>query len=162
MFVNRNPNESPPSSQHISHLFKHNHIASPIEQATSKLVGDVNTMTSHKQKRQTAFSGPTSMATVPQMRRIKRNRHNPDSYEFDDDDGDSDDEDDGNENDIDNHKNGSNNSDDDDDGDDSNKASEEQYDEKHNHDRLDDTANQHIPFWDPYDSVNQLYLEVGK
>lgn len=29
-------------------------------------------------------------------------------------------------------------------------------------DRLDDVANLRIPFWDTYDSINQLYLEMGK
>lgn len=71
-----------------------------------------------------------------------RNKRNHDSYETDDDD----EHDDVNE------------EDDDDDGVDTN----ERYDGKHNHDRLDDTSNQHIPFWDTYDSVNQLYLEIGK
>lgn len=28
-------------------------------------------------------------------------------------------------------------------------------------DRLDDIANLRIPFWDTYDSINQLYLEMG-
>ncbi|KAJ6649750.1 Neuroligin-4, Y-linked [Pseudolycoriella hygida] len=34
--------------------------------------------------------------------------------------------------------------------------------ERPNHpDRLDDIANLRIPFWDTYDSINQLYLEMG-
>lgn len=39
----------------------------------------------------------------------------------------------------------------------------ESAEEQPNHlDRLDDIANLRIPFWDTYDSINQLYLEMGK
>lgn len=157
----RSPNESPPSSLHISHLFKHNHIASPIEQATSKLTSDtiVDSSKSHIQKRQTTFDDSASS-----MKRIRQIRNNHDSYEIDDEDENSV-EDERRENGMDG--NDDNNDDDDtDDGDDDSDAhketDEKHYDEKDNHDRLDDTTNQHIPFWDPYDSVNQLYLQVGK
>ncbi|KAG4072555.1 hypothetical protein HA402_004644 [Bradysia odoriphaga] len=38
----------------------------------------------------------------------------------------------------------------------------ESAEEQPNHlDRLDDIANLRIPFWDTYDSINQLYLEMG-
>lgn len=80
-----------------------------------------------------------------------RNKRNHESYETDEE------RDDGND--------GDDNDDDDDDGDDDEEnrnETNERYGEAHNHDRLDDTSNQHIPFWDTYDSVNQLYLEVGK
>lgn len=151
---NRNPNETPPSSIHISHLFKHNHIASPIELATNKLIADHimnENGRSHKQKRQMTMavsaSSTSAMAAASTSKRW-RNKRNHDSYETDDDD---EDRDEGN--------------DDDDDDDDSENGTETngRYGETtNNHDRLDDTSNQHIPFWDTYDSVNQLYLEVGK
>lgn len=32
---------------------------------------------------------------------------------------------------------------------------------KDNRDRLDDTTDIHLPFWDTYDSINQLYLQIG-
>lgn len=31
-----------------------------------------------------------------------------------------------------------------------------------NRDRLDEMTNLRIPFWDTYDSINQLYLEMGE
>lgn len=34
---------------------------------------------------------------------------------------------------------------------------------EHGHrDRLDDTGTMHMPFWDTYDAINQLYLQVGE
>lgn len=53
-------------------------------------------------------------------------------------------------------------------------AEDEDYDEEEDHDhddeehdrrqpdRLDDVSKLHIPFWDTYDSINQIYLEMGK
>lgn len=99
-----------------------------------------------------AASSTSAMAAASTAKRW-RNKRNHDSYETDDDE----DRDDVNE-DV----------DDDDDGDgggggDENGAeTNDRYDGQNNHDRLDDTSNQHIPFWDTYDSVNQLYLEVGE
>lgn len=123
---NSNPNETPPSSLHISHIFKHNHIASPIE-TSNTLTDTIDESKSHKQKRQ------MNLVTIH-----RRNKRNHDSYETDEDDEEEFDE---------------------------NDETNENYDgvEKDNHDRLDDTTNnQQIPFWDAYDSVNQLYLQVGK
>lgn len=34
--------------------------------------------------------------------------------------------------------------------------------EQLNRDRLDEMTNLRIPFWDTYDSINQLYLEMGE
>lgn len=146
----RNPNETPPSSIHISHLFKHNHIASPIELATSKLIVDDimnENGKSHKQKRQMTMAvskSSTSAMAVASTAKRWRNKRNHDSYETEDEENDRDDV---------------RNEDDDDEND---NESDERFDDKNNHDRLDDTTNQHIPFWDTYDSVNQLYLEIGK
>lgn len=152
----RNPNETPPSSIHISHLFKHNHVASPIEHATSKLIAD-NMMNengkSHKQKRQmtssasaaASSSSPSTSAMVVAASTSNRwrTKRNHDSYETDE----SNEEDNDEEN---------------EDADENGNGNGRRYEETHNHDRFEDTLNQHNPFWDTYDSVNQLYLEVGK
>lgn len=34
--------------------------------------------------------------------------------------------------------------------------------ENNKKDRLDDITSLHVPFWDTYDTVNQLYLELGE
>lgn len=34
--------------------------------------------------------------------------------------------------------------------------------ERDNRDRLDDNTDFRLPFWDTYDSINQLYLQIGK
>lgn len=40
--------------------------------------------------------------------------------------------------------------------------SAEETTERGHKDRLDDTGTLHMPFWDTYDAINQLYLQVGK
>lgn len=40
--------------------------------------------------------------------------------------------------------------------------SAEETTERGHKDRLDDTGTIHVPFWDTYDAINQLYLQVGK
>lgn len=39
---------------------------------------------------------------------------------------------------------------------------DESNEKRNNRDRLDDTTKLHVPFWDTYDSINQLYLEMGE
>lgn len=54
---------------------------------------------------------------------------------------------------------------------DSDESNEHEYDDdderdsdenRRNRDRLEETPDQHCPFWDAYDSMNQYYLEIGK
>lgn len=129
LYYYRNPNETPPSSLHISHT-KHNHIASPIEETNKLTNAPESNAINHKQKRQMNFA--------LSRRRNKRN-HISNEYDTEDDDENNERERDSNE---------------------SNESDETT--EKNNHDRLDDASNQHYPFWDSYDAVNQLYLEIGK
>lgn len=152
MGQNRNPNETPSSSVDISHTFTHNHIATPIE-TNAKLTADkrnenvdnmISTHTNLKQKRQTTIY----------RRRRKRNRSMDISDEADEEDEDIEQDGDNeaeefDENDDELINNNSHNE--------SNEAKE-----KNSRDRLDDSTDFRIPFWDTYDSINQYYLQIGE
>lgn len=84
-----------------------------------------------------SFKQKRQMARITTRRRNKRNRN----YYNNNDDSDESDE----------HE--TNYDDRDSDGDDERN--------EHRRDRLDETPDQHCPFWDAYDPLNQYYLEIG-
>lgn len=153
----RNPNETPSSSVDISHTFTHNHIATPIE-TNAKLTTDKrnenvdNMISAHtnnlKEKRQTTIY----------RRRRKHNR----SVDVSDEDADDEEEDeDIVEQDGDNETEEFDENDDELTNNNSHNESNEAK-EKNSRDRLDDNTDFRIPFWDTYDSINQLYLQIGE
>lgn len=138
-----NPNETPSSSSvDISHnTFIHNHIGTPSGDHSKLSAAVVATSDNNpKQKRQSNLSSSSN------SRRPKRTpqHHNGGISNVDEevDKSESDELDEADENDE----------------DETIDSAEEQL----NRDRLDEMTNLRIPFWDTYDSINQLYLEMGE
>lgn len=147
--VNRNPNETPVTSVDISHPLNHNHIATLPGERNVKLSltdDNNNNNSNQKQKRQTNNNTINNMNRYGRnkknnnFRRKKRNRDHNDNGHI------ADDSDERDETEIVDRM-----------------ESAERATQHGNHnDRLDDTGTLHMPFWDTYDAINQLYLQVGE
>lgn len=124
----------PPTFLHISQT-KHNHIAKPNE---LKLTNLVDAEISFKQKRQ--------MTRVSTRRRYKRNRNYYTNNNSNNNNGEDSVESDEHEIDY------------------NDDESQEEVHDIYDRDRLDDSTKfeQHCPFWDSYDALNQYYLQIGK
>lgn len=133
LIVFRNPNETPAvSSVDISHPLIHNHIATLPGEGNNKL------SLTNDNNNNNSNNNHKQKRQANAARRNKRNREHGDSERSDEepDEFDETEEDRGD--------------------------STEETTERGHKDRLDDTGTLHMPFWDTYDAINQLYLQVGE